>query len=166
MTGRRPRAASRPLVAAGAALAIGSLVGFGLCLLFQWPSQFVLGGVADARVTLADLVSGTVLSPPLAPWAVLVVSTWLAGSPRWWGVVATVILCLLGVVFAIGGWGEAFGPPNPAVPRAVLLAGGVAWMLLGLSLPLFGVRALLERRRRGRPVGTGPETFTAPEQTL
>ena len=157
--------ARQRLVAAGAALSIVSVVGFGLCLVFQWPSQFVLGAVADARVTLADVVTGTVLSPPLAPWAVLVVATALAGSRRWWGTVATGVLCVLGVVFAIGGWGEAFGPANPSVPRAVLVAGGVAWMVLGLSLPLFGVRALRERRRGG-PARTDPRTFTAPEQTL
>ncbi|GLC24932.1 hypothetical protein [Roseisolibacter agri] len=143
----KPRSAGQMLVSTGAVLAILSLAGFGLCLVFQWPSQFVLGAVADAKVTLADVVTGTVLSPPLAPWVILVVATRLAGSRRWWGTVATAVLCVLGVVFAIGGWGEAFGPANPAVPRAVLLTGGIVWMLLGLSLPTFGLRALLARRR-------------------
>ena len=137
----------RALVSTATLLSIVSLVGFALCLIFQWPSQFVLGQSADSKVTLADLVTGTVLSPPLAPWVILIVSTVLATSTRWWGTVGVVVLSALGVVFTIGGWGEAFGPPNPSVPRAVLLVGGIIWMLLGLSLATFGVRELLARRR-------------------
>lgn len=147
----RARSTHQALVFVGAVLSIVSIAGFGLCLVFQWPSQFVLGQTADSKVTLSDLVSGTVLSPPLAPWAILVVSTLLATSRRWWGTVAIVILSLLGVVFTIGGWGEAFGPANPNVPRSVLLVGGIVWMLLGLSLATFGARELLTRLRPGVP---------------
>lgn len=141
------RGARRALVSTATLLSIVSLVGFALCLIFQWPSLFVLGKAADSRVTLADLVTGTVLSPPLAPWLILIVSALLATSARWWGTVAVVLLSALGVVFTIGGWGEAFGPANPSVPRAVLLVGGIVWMLLGLSLATFGVRELIARRR-------------------
>jgi len=140
--------AHQRLIATAVMLSIVSLVGFVLCLIFQWPSQFVLGEVADSRVTLADIVPGTVLSIPLVPWAVLLVCTLLGTSPRWWGTVAVGVLCLLGVVFVIGGWGEAFGPANPSVPRTVLLVGGSLWMLLGLSLLIFGVLALVNRLRR------------------
>jgi hypothetical protein len=145
------------LVSTATLLSVVSLVGFALCLIFQWPSSFVLGQAADSRVTLADLVSGTVLSPPLAPWVILIVSTMLATSTRWWGTIAVVVLSALGVVFTIGGWGEAFGPANPAVPRSVLLVGGIVWMLLGLSLATFGIRALLARLRRGRPGPSNPD---------
>lgn len=147
----RARSTQQALVLVGAVLSIVSLLGFVLCLLFQWPSQFVLGGTADSRVTLADLVSGTVLSPPLVPWVILVVATSLATSRRWWGTAATIVLSLLGVVFTIGGWGEAFGPANPSVPRMVLVVGGIVWMLLGLSLAAFGARELLTRLRPGLP---------------
>lgn len=135
----------RTIVSIAAALAIISIIGFLLCLVFQWPSQFVLGGPGDSRVTLADLVSGTVLSPPLIPWAILVVATLLARSQRWWGTTAIVLLCLLGVVFTIGGWGESFGPANPRVPHPVLVGSGVIWMVLGLSLTTFGLRELRAR---------------------
>ena len=140
--------AKQRLISTAVMLSIVSLVGFVLCLIFQWPSQFVLGEVADSRVTLSDIVPGTVLSIPLAPWAVLIVVTLLATSQRWWGTVAVAVLCLLGVVFVIGGWGEAFGPANPYVPRTVLLVGGILWMLLGLSLLIFGVLELVNRLRR------------------
>lgn len=142
------RGARRALVSTATLLSIVSLVGFALCLIFQWPSLFVLGKAADSRVTLADLVTGTVLSPPLAPWLILIVSALLATSARWWGTVAVVLLSALGVVFTIGGWGEAFGPANPSVPRAVLLVGGIVWMLLGASLAILGVRELSARLRQ------------------
>jgi hypothetical protein len=148
---KKNRSENHLLVLTGAVLSAASLVGFVLCLVFQWPSQFVLGDAVHTRVTLADVVTGTVLSPPLVPWVVLVASTLLARSGRWWGTVATVLLSLLGVVFTIGGWGEAFGPANPYVPGSVLLGGGIAWMVLGVSLFAFGVRELIARRRgRGR----------------
>jgi hypothetical protein len=149
---------ARPLVATASILAIVSLIGFVLCLIFQWPSQFVLGQVADSRVTLSDVMTGTVLSPPLVPWIILVVAARLARSRRWWGTVAIVALSLLGMVFVFGGWGEAFGPANPHVPRSVLLLGGIAWMLLGMLLPVFGIRELLARLRHER---LGPSASAA-----
>jgi hypothetical protein len=155
------RSARQPIVVTASVLAIVSLVGFVLCLIFQWPSQFVLGQVADSRVTLADVMTGTVLSPPLVPWIILVVATLLATSRRWWGTVAIVALSLLGMVFVIGGWGEAFGPANPRVPRWVLLLGGMVWMLSGTLLALFGVRALLARLRHDRPGASASEASGA-----
>jgi len=143
--------AKQALVYTATVLAVVSLIGFALCLIFQWPSRFVFGAAADSKVTLSDLVSGTVLSPPLVPWAILIVSTVLATSRGRLGTVAIAVLCVLGIVFAIGGWGEAFGPANPNVPRSVILVGGIVWMVLGLLLPTFGVRELLARRRGGRP---------------
>ena len=145
------RTARQPLAAMAFVLAIVSLIGFVLCLIFQWPSEFVLGQVADSRVTLSDVMTGTVLSPPLVPWIILVLSSLLATSRRWWGTVAIVVLSLLGMVFVIGGWGEAFGPANPRVPRAVLLLGGIVWMLSGMALAMLGVRELLARWRHEQP---------------
>ncbi len=92
------------LISTAVMLSIVSLFGFVLWLIFQWPSQFVLGEVADSRVTLSDIVAGTPLSIPLAPWAALIVVTFLATSQRWWGTIAVVVLCLLGVLFVISGW--------------------------------------------------------------
>jgi hypothetical protein len=151
------RSARPPLVVTAAILAIVSLIGFVLCLIFQWPSQFVLGQVADSRVTLSDIMTGTVLSPPLVPWIILVVAALLATSGRWWGTVAIVVLSLLGIMFAIGGWGEAFGPANPHVPRSVLFLGGIVWILLGMSLPIMGIRELLARLRHRQRGTHAPE---------
>ena len=127
-----------------------SVVGFILAYVFQWPSEFVIGEVTEHNVTLADIATGTVTSIPLAPWIVLVVFTLLARSRRWWGTLAVVVLCLLGVVFMIGGYGELSTPPTPYVPRAVLVMAGVVYCVLGLSLLVTGVIDLIDRVRPRR----------------
>lgn len=142
---------TKRLVSVAALISAVSFFGFVLAFIFQWPSYFVPGGVAaDSKVTLGDLVDGTPLSIPLVPWAVLIAFTFLASSRRWWGTIAVVVLCLLGMLFIFGGWGEAFGPPNPDVPRAVLLAAGLVYGLLGLSLLLSGILDLIDRIKIGR----------------
>ncbi len=127
-----------------------SVVGFILAYIFQWPSEFVIGEVTEHNVTLADIATGTVTSIPLVPWIVLVVVTLLARSRRWWGTLAVVVLCLLGVVFMIGGYGEMSTPPTPYVPRAVLVIAGVVYCVLGLSLLVAGVIDLIDRVRPRR----------------
>lgn len=130
------------------ALAVISLsaIGFVLALIFQWPSDFVLGGEPDSEVTLEDVISGTVTSIPLAPFVVLVVSTLLVRTRRWWGTVATVVLTLLGGLFVVGGLGEITSE-NANVPKAVLVIAGVLYVLLGLTLLISGALALLAQWR-------------------
>jgi hypothetical protein len=43
-----------------------SVVGLVLAYVFQWPSEFVIGEVTEHNVTLADIVTGTGTSLPLA----------------------------------------------------------------------------------------------------
>jgi hypothetical protein len=74
----------------------------------------------------------------------------LARSRRWWGTLAVVVLCLLGAMFVFGGLGEAFAPPTPYVPRAVLISAGVVYGGLGLALMLSGIADLIDRVRTKR----------------
>ncbi|MDP8972943.1 MAG: hypothetical protein M3N45_07140 [Actinomycetota bacterium] len=60
------------------------------------------------------------------------------------------VLCFLGALFVLGGLGEAFAPPTLYVPRAVLVAAGGVYVLLGLSLLLLGVADLVDRARAAR----------------
>lgn len=71
---------------------IVSVVGFILALIFQWPSEFVIGGQDDPNVGADDLLEGTVTSLPLPPWIALTVFALLARSRRWWGTLAVVVL--------------------------------------------------------------------------
>ena len=139
-----------PVFAAALTLVSVSLVGFLLALIFQWPSDFVLGAEADSRVTPGeDLVAGTVTSIPLVPWLVLVVSALLVRSQRWWGTVAAVVLTLPGGLVIVGGLGEVTSQ-NAHVPKAVLVVAGATYALLGLALLISGALALFSRvRRRG-----------------
>jgi hypothetical protein len=100
---------------------------------------------------VGDLITeGTVTSLPLFPWIALTVFALLARSRRWWGTLAVVVLCLLGALFVFGGLGEAFAPPTPYVPRAVLIAAGVVYGGLGLALVLSGIADLIDRVRTKR----------------
>ena len=131
-------------------ICVVSVVGFVLAYVFQWPSEFVAGEITEHYVTLADISSGTVTSIPLAPWIALVVFALLARSRRWWGTLAVVVLCLLGMLFIIGGLGEVFTPPTLYVPRAVLIAAGVMYVVLGVALLVSGVADLTDRVRASR----------------
>jgi hypothetical protein len=146
------RPTTRRLFSVAILINVLSVVGFALAYVFQWPSEFVIGKVTEHDVTLADIGSGTVTSIPLAPWIALIAFALLARSRRWWGTLAVIVLCLLGVLFIIGGLGEVFTPPTPYVPRAVLLVAGVVGGVLGLSLVLSGIADLIDRaRERRRP---------------
>lgn len=129
-----------------ATVVVLSLVGFVLALVFQWPSDFVLGEKPDSKVTLADFVPGTVTSIPAAPFAVLVLATLLVRSPRWWGTLANVVLPLLGSVFIVGGLGEITSE-SADVPRTVLVVAGATYVLLGSALIVTGVLDLVGRWR-------------------
>ena len=62
------------------------------------------------------------------------------------GTLAVCVLCVLGLLFVLGGVGEAIAPPTPYVPRVVLIAAGTFYVALGLSLLLTGILELIDRR--------------------
>lgn len=125
-------------------------IGFILALIFQWPSDVVLGDEPDSKVTLGDVVNGTVTSVPLAPFLVLVICALLVTSPRWWGTAASVVLTLLGGLIMVGGLAEITSE-NANVPQAVLVVAGALYALLGLALLVSGVMAQVAQLRRGAP---------------
>ncbi len=143
------RPTRRRLVLIAALIFVVSTVGLVLAIIFQWPTQF--DGSGNPNVTAGEVVTGgTATSIPLGTWVALAVFAFLALSRRWWGTLAVVILCHLGVIFIIGGLGEAFATPTPFVPRAVLIASGVVAGLLGLTLLLSGIADLVDRARTRR----------------
>ncbi len=140
------RRATRRLFSVSVLIFTVSVMGLVLAIIFQWPTQF--DGSGNPNVTAGEVVTGgTATSIPLVPWITLVVFAFLARSRRWWGTLAVAILCFLGVIFIIGGLGEAFAPPTPYVPRAVLVAAGVVYVLLGSTLLLSGIAELIDRAR-------------------
>ena len=141
------RPTTRRLFSVAVLIFIASVVGLVLAIIFQWPAQLG-GGSGNPNITAGELVAnGTVTSLPLFPWIALTVFALLARSRRWWGTIAVVVLCLLGTLFIFGGLGEAFAPPTPFVPRAVLVAAGVVYGGLGLALVLSGIADLIDRVR-------------------
>lgn len=141
------RPTTRRLVSVSVLILAVSIVGGVLALAFQWPAQF--DGQGDPNAGLGEFIfSGTATSPPVIPVMVLLVLfILLAPSQRWWGTVSVVGLCLLAVLMFIASLGEAFAPPTPYVPRAVLVTSGVVGALLAVTLLLSGIIELVDRRR-------------------
>lgn len=144
--GREAGPQRQRVLAVATALISLSILGFVLALIFQWPSDFVLGAEPDSKVTLGDVVNGTVTSIPLPPFLLLVICALLVRSPRWWGTAATVVLTLLGALFVVGGLGEVTSE-NANVPRAVLVIAGAVYALLGVMLLVSGVLTLVAQWR-------------------
>ena len=82
-------------------------------------------------------MQGTLTSIPLPPMIALAVFAILAQSQRWWGTLAVVALCLLGVLFFFAALAEV--QPNPYVPLIVMVGAVVAYGILGVLLVLSGV---------------------------
>ena len=126
-----------------------SVVGFVLALIFQWPSDVVIGP-SRPNVTAADSVRGTVTSIPLVPMIALAVCALLAPSRRWWGTLAVVMLCLLGGLFFIATFQEVVTPPPAYVPGAVRVGAIALYGLLSAFLIRLGIADLIDRARRRR----------------
>ena len=142
------RPTTRRLVSVAALILIVSITGFVLAVIFDWPGLARFGGAPSQNVTLSDIVQGTLTSIPLPPMIALAVFAVLARSRRWWGTLAVVALCLLGVLFFFAALAEV--QPNPYVPRVVLVGAVVAYSILGLLLVLSGVIDLIDRARQRR----------------
>jgi len=141
------RPTTRRLISVAVLILVISIAGFILGAIFYWPSQVVLDSSAGHNVTAGNLIQGNVTSIPLPPLIALAVFAFLASRRHWWGTIAVVVLCLLGVLFIFGALGEVFTPPSPYVPRVVLIATATVYSLLGLSLLLLGIADLVDRVR-------------------
>ena len=86
----------------------------------------------SSNVTPLDIKQGTLTSIPLPPIIALAVFTILAQSRRWWGTLAVVALCLLGMLFIFATLEEV--QPNPYVPLAVQVVAIVVYGILSLLL--------------------------------
>ncbi len=149
------RPTTRRLVFASVLLLILASIGTVVSIVYKLPYEF--GGRGDPNTVLRDFVAGggTALSPPMPPMILAVVFTILAPSPRWWGTVGVVGLCIFGSQYAIGESQEpivwralrssTFGPFE-----AVVALLGVGGMLLGILVFLFGVMELIDRVRERR----------------
>ena len=125
------RPTTRRLVSVAALMLAMSVIGFILAVIFDWPGWARLSGRPSPTVTVSDIMQGTLTSIPLPPMIVI-----LARSRRWWGTLAVVALCLLGVLFFFATLAEV--QPNPYVPLAVLVGAIAVYGILSLSVGLVG----------------------------
>ena len=138
--------AVRALWMFGIAFFIYAAVAAVVSVLAGWPAQF--GGAGDpANVGGEFLSRGTAIAPPLVPLVALGGGALLVRKGGWWGAVGAVTLLLLGVVFVIGGLGEALAPSPLTAPRVVLVVGAVLAVGGGVTLASLSVAALVAMRR-------------------
>jgi hypothetical protein len=130
------RPTTRRLVSVAALMLAMSVIGFILAVIFDWPGWARLSGRPSPTVTVSDIMQGTLTSIPLPPMIALAVFIILARSRRWWGTLAVVALCLLGVLFFFATLAEV--QPNPYVPLAVLVGAIAVYGILSLSVGLVG----------------------------
>jgi hypothetical protein len=147
LPGRTPAPAGRLLVRVCLLSTLLLVAATLLAIVAGWPAQF--GGPGDPDAVAAEfLTRGTALSPPAVPLALFAGAALLSRRGGAAGVVATVVLMLLGVVFVVGGLGEAVAPATADVPALALMASGGAAALLGVAVLVLGALALRERAAR------------------
>lgn len=95
------------------------------------PSQFGMVGT-DAGAEF--LSSGTAISAPPLPVVLLLLVVLLAGRRDWWRWVGLASAYLTALAVGIGGAGELVADPTADTSRAVLLTGGVTWLLIATGL--------------------------------
>jgi hypothetical protein len=95
-----------------------------------------------------DIKQGTLTSIPLPPIIALAVFTILAHSRRWWGTLAVVALCLLGMLFIFATLEEV--QTNTYVPLAVQVVAVVVYGILSLLLVSSGFVDLIDKTRLRR----------------
>ena len=142
------RSTTRRVVSVAALTLMVSIVGFILAVIFDWPGLARFGGPPSQNVTLSNIMQGTLTSIPLPPMVALAVCAVLARSRRWWGTLAVVALCVLGVLFFFAALAEV--QPNPYVSLAVLVGAVVIYAILGLLLVLSSVLDLIDRVQLGQ----------------
>lgn len=126
------------------AIVVLNLVAAAVAILVNWPAQF--GGVGtDAGEEV--FTRGTAISAPVLPVVLLLFVVWRARTPGSRGWVAIVAAYLAALVVFTGGLGEILAAPTVDTPKAVLIAAGIAWMVIAVVLVVLATAAASERRR-------------------
>lgn len=129
------------------AVLIANVIAAVVAVIANWPAQFgQVGTDAGADV----LTSGTAISAPLFPVALLLVVVLFAHRPGALGWIAIVAALFAAALVIIGGLGEVMAEQTADTPRAVLMVGGLTWLLVGLVLAFLAASGAVERFRGRR----------------
>lgn len=130
------------------------LVELVVSILARWPHQF--GGHGDPnRMTQQFVSSGTALAPPVFIMLGLLIVALLAGRQDRWGLVAAILMVVVGAVMVVGSLGEALAGTTPDVPQGVQIIGGVVDVSCSIGLTLVAVWDVSRRIRQSdaQPAG-------------
>ncbi len=109
------------------------------------PSQF---GIVGTDVGSEFLLSGTAISAPLLPVALLLAVAVLAARDDKWAWIGILAGYLAAIIVAIGGIGDLFPEPTADTPREVLITAGLVWIGVGLALFALSTIAAISRTSR------------------
>lgn len=107
------------------------------------PTQFGKTGT-DAGEDV--LTSGTAISAPLLPVAILLVSLVLVLRRDRWGLVGIGGTYAAALLFLIGGIGEIAAEGTSDTPKAVLVVSGIVWAAIAIAFMGLATAAAMERR--------------------
>jgi ABC-type proline/glycine betaine transport system permease subunit len=106
------------------------------------PSQF---GMVGTDAASEFLTSGTAISAPVPPVALLLLVVGMAGRRGLWGWVGIVAAYVAAVAVGIGGVGEMLADPTEDTPRSVLVAAGAIWLMIAAALAILATVVVSRR---------------------
>lgn len=139
---------SRKLAGFAAAVLTLNVVAAIVAVIVNLPTQFGKTGT-DAGEDV--LTSGTAISAPLLPVAILLASLLLILRRDRWAFVGIGGTYLAALLVLTGGIGELAAEGTPDSPKAVLVVSGIVWVGIAITLIGLATAAVMERRRAARP---------------
>lgn len=128
----------------GIIVILANVVAATIAVAVNWPAQFGRVGT-DARAEV--FASGTAISAPLLPIAILAVSLLLIRAGGRWISVGLLAFSVVALLMVIGGLGEAFAPETPDTPKMVLIVSGIVSVVVAVVMLALAFAAFHERRR-------------------
>jgi hypothetical protein len=140
--------ASRRLAGFAATVLALNVVAAIVAVVVNLPTQFGKTGT-DAGEDV--LTSGTAISAPLLPVAILLVSLILVLRTDRWAYVGIGGSYLVALLLLIGAIGEIAAEGTSDTPKEVLVVSGIVWCAIAVTLVGLATAALVERRRAPGP---------------
>lgn len=114
-----------------------------VAVLANWPTQFAGPGTDAGKEFLS---SGTAISQPILPAAMLLVVIWRAREPSSAGWAAIIAAYLAALFILVRALGEATAEPSADTSKALMVCSGIVWIGIAAALAAVGTAAAKERR--------------------
>lgn len=112
-------------------------------VLANWPTQFGGPGTDAGKEFLS---SGTAISQPILPAAMLLVVIWRAREPSSSGWAAIIAAYLAALFILVRALGEATAEPTADTSKALMVCSAIVWIGIAAALAVVASAAARERR--------------------